>query len=293
MSTEITTAFVEQYAANVRHLAQQRGSRLRGTVMEESVTGRNAYFEQIGATAARVRPGRHADTPRIDTPHSRRRVSLADYDWADLIDNEDKVRMLIDPTSSYAEAAAMAFGRSIDDVIIAAADGTAYTGQSGGTSTSYDSGMTVDVQVGGSSTDVGLNVEKLRQAKYLLDNNDVDPDEPRFCVVNAKQLQNLLSETEITNSDYNTVRALVAGQVDTFMGFRFVMTNRIGTDTNSDDKVLYYVPSGLTLAIGQDVMTRISERASKNYATQVFTSMTIGATRMEETKVGYIECDPS
>ena len=85
MSVQITNAFVEQYKGNVEHLVQQKGSRLRDCVSVESVTGKNAYFEQIGSTAAQVRTSRHSDTPRMDTPHSRRRVSLADYDWSDLI----------------------------------------------------------------------------------------------------------------------------------------------------------------------------------------------------------------
>jgi hypothetical protein len=80
MSTQITTAFVEQYKANVYHLTQQKGSKLRRAVRTETVVGKNAYFEQIGATAARERTSRHSDTPRMDTPHSRRRVSLKDYD---------------------------------------------------------------------------------------------------------------------------------------------------------------------------------------------------------------------
>ena len=65
------------------------------------------------------RTTRHGDTPQIDT-HSRRRVSLVDYEYADLIDNQDKIRTLIDPTSSYALAAAYALGRAQDDEIIAA-----------------------------------------------------------------------------------------------------------------------------------------------------------------------------
>ena len=134
MSIQVTTAFVEQYSANVQHLVQQDGSKLRGFVREEAVTGKNAFFEQIGATSAQRRTSRHSDTPRVDTPHARRRVSLEDFDWADLIDNEDKVRMLIDPTSDYARAAAMSMGRAMDEVLIDAALGNAYTGVSGGTS---------------------------------------------------------------------------------------------------------------------------------------------------------------
>ena len=48
MSVQITTAMVEQYAGNVSHLAQQKGSRLRGAVRVETVVGKKAFFEQIG-----------------------------------------------------------------------------------------------------------------------------------------------------------------------------------------------------------------------------------------------------
>ena len=293
MSIQITTAFVEQYKGNVEHLVQQKGSRLRDKVSTESVTGKNAFFEQVGTTSARVRTTRHQDTPRMDTPHSRRRVSLVDYDWADLIDDEDRVRMLIDPSGPYAVAASNAMGRAIDTAIVDAADGTAYTGVAGGTSTTYDSNNTVDVQVGISpAADTGLNVGKLRAAKQILDANEAEDDD-RTCVINAKQLQNLLAETEITSSDYAVVKALVNGEVNTFLGFDFVRTELLETDSNSDHKVLFWQNSGMKLAIGSEPNVQISTRDDKNYATQVFVSMSIGATRMQETLVGYIECDPS
>jgi hypothetical protein len=219
---------------------------------------------------------------------------MLDYDWADLIDDEDRVRLLIDPTGPYAQAAAFAMGRAMDDAVIDAADGTAFTGVAGGTSTSYDANMTVDVQVGITpAADTGLNIGKLRAAKQNLDANDVDADIARYCIINAKQLQNLLAETEITSSDYNVVKALVQGEVDTFMGFSFIRTQRIEVDGNADHKVLYYAQDGLLLGIAAQPTIKISERADKNHATQVFASMSIGATRMEEEKVGYIECDPT
>jgi hypothetical protein len=295
MSTQITTAFVEQYKANVYHLTQQKGSKLRKAVRTETVTGRNAYFEQLGATSARLRSSRHSDTPRVDTPHSRRRVSLSDYDWADLVDGEDQVRMLIDPTSPYAEAASMAMGRAIDDAIIAAADGTAYTGVSGGTSTAYDTAMTVDVQIrwaGVSADDCGLNVAKILEAAKLLGAGNVDPDEEKWMVVNARQIKSLLMDTRVSSHDYNAIKPLVSGQIAQFGGFNIIPTERIGTDSNSDDKVLYWAKGGMLLGLGKDISTKITERPDKNYATQVFASMTVGATRMEEARVGYIECDP-
>jgi hypothetical protein len=295
MSTQITTAFVEQYKANVYHLTQQKGSKLRRAVRTEQVTGKNAYFEQLGSTTARVRTSRHSDTPRMDTPHSRRRVSLSDYDWADIVDNEDQVRMLIDPTSPYAEAASMAMGRAIDDAIITAADGTAYTGVAGGTSTAFDTNMIVDVQVrwpGVTADDCGLNVAKILEAAKLLGAQNVDPDEEKWMILNARQIKSLLMDTRVSSHDYNAIKPLVSGQVTQFGGFNMIPTERIGTDSNSDDKVLFWAKGGMLLGIGKDIATKISERPDKNYATQVFASMSIGATRMEEARVGYIECDP-
>ena len=293
MSVQITTAFVEQYKGNVEHLVQQKGSRLRDSVRLETVTGKNAFFEQLGTTSAQKRTSRHADTPRLDVPHSRRRVSLVDYDWSDLIDKEAEIRMLIQPSGPYAENAAFALGRAMDDEIITAADSAAFTGVSGGTSTAFDTSNIVDVQVGGSSADVGLNVEKLRAAQEILNASDIDPEIDRYCVVNAKQLRNLLGETAVTSSDFNSVKALVQGEVDTFLGFSFIRTQRIGVDANSDHKVLFYAKPGICLAIGAEPTVRISERDDKNYAQQVFASMSIGATRMQEELVGFIECDPS
>lgn len=295
MSINITTAFVQQYKANVYHLTQQKGSKLRSGVRVESIVGKTGYFDQIGATTARKRSSRHSDTPRMDTPHSRRRVALEDYDWADLIDNEDQIRMLIDPTSQYAEAAAMAMGRAMDDAIIAAALGTSYTGEDGSTSTSYDSNMTVGIQTvwpGVTAADTGLNVAKLIAASKNLASNDVDPDEDKYVAVNARQISSLLKDEKLASHDYNILRPLVDGKVTTYMGFTFLPTNRITTDGSADDEVLYWAKGGMTLGIGQDIQTKISERADKNYATQVFTSMSIGATRMEEVRVGKILCDP-
>jgi len=289
MSSEITTAFVQQYSANVQMLAQQMGSRLREAVDVESVTGKNAYFDQVGVTSAQVRSSRHADTPQIDTPHSRRRVSLADYEWADLVDDQDKVRMLIDPTSSYAKAAAAAMGRSMDDVIITALGGTAYTGETGSTSTALPSTQ----KFATSNQSDGLTIAKLLDAKKKLDLKDVDPSLKRYVVCGATQISDLLATTEVKNSDYNTVKALAMGQVDSFLGFKFIMSNRLNFDaTNTDDRLVFaFTEDAVKLGIGKDITARISERDDKSYATQVYYCMSIGATRMEEEKVVQIPCN--
>lgn len=284
MSTQITTAFVEQYKSNVFHLAQQKGSRLRGAVKSETVTGTSHYFERIGATAAQVRTTRHSNTPQIDTPHSRRKVTLADYDWADLIDQEDKVRMLISPQSEYAKAGAYAMGRAMDDAIIAAASGNAFGGVAGATSIALPAGQKIAVGT------TSLTVAKLIAAKEILDASDVDPDETKYLVCSAKEITSLLGDDKVTSADFNSVKALVAGQVDTFMGFNFIRTERIAA-SGGDNLALAFTQSAIGLALGRDIQTRISERDDKNYATQVFLSMTIGATRVEDEKVVEIACN--
>ena len=289
MSNQVTTAFVQQYSNNVQMLSQQMGSRLREAVDVESITGKNAYFDQVGSTTAQIRTSRHANTPQIDTPHSRRRVSLADYEWADLIDDADKVRMLIDPTSSYAKAAAAAMGRSMDDVIITALGGTAYSGETGGTSVALPSTQ----KFATSNQSDGLTVAKLLDAKKKMDLADVDPSIPRYVVCGATQISDLLNTTEVKSSDFNTVKALAQGQIDSFLGFKFIMSNRLSFDaSNTDDRLVFaFTKDAIKLAIGKDVTARISERDDKSYSTQVYYCMSIGATRMEEEKVVQIPCN--
>jgi hypothetical protein len=269
-------------------LAQQTGTKLRNAVDVENVRGKSAFFDQIGVTAAQVRTSRHADTPQIDTPHSRRRVSLATYEWADLVDDADKVRMLIDPTSTYARAAAGAMNRSIDDVIITAMNASANTGVAGGTSTALPSTQ----KTATSDQSDGLSIAKLRSAKYILDNNDIDPSLKRFLVCGPKQIQDLLAITEVTSSDYAVVKALATGTINSFLGFEFIMSTRLNKDaTYTTDRLVFaFTEDAIKLAMGQDVSAKISERADKSYSTQVYYSMDIGATRMEEEKVVQIPC---
>jgi hypothetical protein len=112
-------------------------------------------------------------------------------------------------------------------------------------------------------------------------------------VCGPRQIANLLGTTQITSSDFNTVKALAQGQVDSFLGFKFIVSNRLAFDaTNTDDRLCYaFTADAIKLAIGKDVMARIDERADKSYSTQVYYCMSIGATRMEEEKVVEIACD--
>ena len=293
MSFQITTAFVQQYGATVMHLVQQKGSRLRDCVRTEMLAAEFGFFDQLGTAAAQKRVTRHGDTPQVDTPHSRRQVSMEDYEWADLIDQQDKIRTIADFTSPYAQSAAFALGRSMDDVVIAAATGAAKTGKAGTTSVALPAGQKIATGA------AGLTIAKLIAAKEILDAAENDPTEERYIAVRAKDVSTLLGTTQVTSADFNTVKTLVEGRIDTFMGFKFIRIERLldstlGTQTGSvnDKGLIAWRKSGLLLAIGQNPTTKISERDDKSYATQVYTSMSIGATRMEEQAVVEISVQP-
>lgn len=285
MSTQITTAFVQQYNDNVTMLSQQKVSRLRGNLREEPIHGKFEYFDQIGAATAQKRTSRHADTPFTETPHARRQVYAEDYEYADLVDKADKIRILNDPTSEYAMAGAMAMGRSMDDVVIAAALGSSNTGETGSTAVVLPSGQ----QIGASAS--GLTLSKLLQAREILDAAENDPDEQRFIICPAKDVTVLLNTTEVKSSDYNTVKSLVQGQIDTFCGFKFIRSQRLGISTvdSSSRACFAWRKSALLLAVGDLPVARITERADKSYSTQVYYMNTFGATRMEE--VGVVQID--
>lgn len=310
MSSQITTAFVKQFSDQLFHLSQQKGSRLRDKVRNESQRGKSAFYDRLGPTEARDVTTRHGDTVFTDTPHSRRRVTLKDSDVADAIDQEDKLRMLIDPTSAYAMSFIWALGRKMDDRIIDAAGGSAYGGEEGGTEITLPNTQKIASVDGGSGS--RLNVEALRRAKKKLDENEVHEDIPRYFAASAEQMESLLSETEVTSSDFNTVKALVEGMVDTFLGFKFVRTQRLNVqsgalsfnettgavgsgsgDADTYEQCFAWAEDGILLAIAKDMVARIGERPDKRYLTQVYACMSIGSTRMEEEKVVQVLCAPN
>lgn len=280
---DISTAFVKQFGSNLDFLVQQKGSMLRNAVRLETVTGEEAYFDQLASTAAQKKTTRNSDTPLIKSDHRRRRVTMYDYEWADLIDKEDKLKMLIDPQSDYAINAAWALGRSIDDAIIECFANTAYSGKAGGTAQNFPAAQIV---TGGSTR---LTLQKIIDAKLILDAADVDPAEPRYLAITAKQLADMLTEQKVTDIDYAQVKALVRGEIDTVLGFKFIICNRMAL-SSTHRICAAWARSGLLLALSKEINTQITPRPDKSYSTQVYAAMSIGATRMEEAKVVQVLC---
>jgi hypothetical protein len=288
MSQQITTAFVKQWERGITHLAEQRMSRLRDKVRFVRVAnGDKAYIDQLGSVTAQPATVRHGDTPLTDTPHSRRQVTLTPYKHADLVDKADQIRVLNDPTSAYMISFGRAFGRAIDDVIIAAAFADAKTGVDG-SGTAAHPGGDYQIAVGGAGI---LTIAQLTEALEVLNAAENDPDEGYYFACSARQIRDLMDNTTASSADYNSVKLLMTGEIDTFAGFTFVRTERLQSTATPDTRCIAWAKNSIALAIGEEPNGRISERADKNYSTQVFMSMDIGATRMNETGVVEVIAD--
>ncbi len=288
----VDTAFVQTYHAQLEHIFQQKGSKLRGTVREVTQNSEYDYWDRLGTAASQRITTRYGDTPYNPIDHSRRRNQVVGYDVNTPFDNQDKLRMIIDPKSGYAEAQAMALGRDMDDAIISAALGTAYSGKDGSTAVTYDTNYRIahDYVESGAATSSNLTIGKLRRALYLLESNDaLDPGQAAVVVAHPSQKQALLRTTEVTNTDYAAVKALVNGEINTFLGFNFVWTTRT-TSSGGYRQVLVYPKNAILLGVAQDISVRMTERDDKRYSWQVYSSATFGATRMWEERVIQIQC---
>lgn len=292
MSVNIPNHFAQEFATNIELLLQQKGSKLRGLVTSGSYVGEQASpVDQIGAVEMQSVAGRFEAMGRVDADTDRRWVLPLDFDLPQLIDSFDKLRLLTDPESVYVQNAVYAAGRKIDDVIIDAFFGTAKTGKSGSTSTTFPSGQQVAVNHGASGN-TGLTVAKLREARRILRANEVDLDmDPITVVVTAEQEDNLLAEAQVISLDYNDRPVLVDGKLKSFLGMNFVHCERLDVDGNSYRRIPVFAKSGMHLGIWNDITTDISQRKDlKGLPFQSYVYMTIGATRLEEDKVVEIKC---
>lgn len=303
MSNQISTSFIQGFKQGIDILTQQKGSKLQNAVRNETQASKQDHYDQISATTVVTRTTRHGDTPLVNTPHSRRNVTLTDYEWADLIDRQDRLRLLNDPANAYSMNAAFAMGRQKDALILDAFTKSQTTGETGGSTAPAVTAINANTSHG------LLTIEDLITARTQLQIED-DSDEETFIAVSGYQIAQLLDSERISSSDYNTVKALVAGQIDTFMGFKFIQVassilpmqsgtaGPAGVAGNSVRIVPFWKKSGILLATGANESgssARITERADKSYSTQIYYSASFGSARMEEDKCGiiYVGDDPA
>lgn len=268
--------YAQSYGQNIMQLAQQKFSKLINTVyMRPNVRGKTFFQDQIGAWAMEVKGSRNTQTPNNDPALARRMGIMIDYHDNRLLDRGDELKTISDPRSAYTIAAAQALGRQIDDVIISNLIGTAYYGETGSSSITCSNIKLV--------TASAITLADVIAVKKVFDDADVDMED-RFFAISPATLSGLLNVTQVTNADYNSVKALVRGEIDTWMGFKWIQTTRVTANASTNAGIAFQ-KNGLCLAMADQPLVRTDERADLSYSWQVYYELNIGAVRLEENRV--------
>lgn len=205
MAVAISNAFVQMFDAEVKQ-AYAGARALAGLTRERTnVEGNQVKFPKIGKGTATVRVPQTDVTP-LNVSYSQVTATMSDYIAAEYSDIFNQQKVNFDERRELVQVVGNAIGRRMDQLVIDALNASATS-------------LTVATTIGGAGTN--MNIEKLIETKKLMDANNV-PSEGRTMIIHANNLAGMLGETEITSADFATVKALVSGEVDTFMGFKFV-----------------------------------------------------------------------
>ena len=307
-STSITTAFVKQYGSTLDLLAQTKGGKFTGKCLEESIEGEEKYYDQLGSVIAQEVTNRYADSPENDISHARRRVTATAYDVGLMLDKFDKVQMLVNPESEYVQQQVTALNRKKDIEFLKGLFGNAQSGKTGSTAVSLPASQKI-------TTAGTMTLAKMAEAKEKFQSAGIDLDDPLnklYLVVSPKILNDMLQIEKLTSSDYASVKALVGGDINSFYGFEFVVSNLVpylnGTDAvldwgttdaaqdtaGTDLRACFaYVHSGVRQVTNPAIQTEISKRDDKRFNYYAYSCLRTGAVRMEEEKVVQIKADQS
>lgn len=245
MSKNLSNAAIQDFDSEVKHAYQQAG-KLRGCVtVRTGVTGDAYKFTRMGKGLANQKATQAAVTP-MDIDHARQTANLENWNAPEYTDIFDAAEVNFDEKQELAQTIANALGRREDQLIIDAMAAVTYST----TPANIDQGY--QIAAGGTQ----LTVAKLRTASRYLNQRGV-PTSERYICHSAEDLDNLLGETEVASSDYNTVKALVQGELDTFLGFKFKLIEDRDEDGLPANKAFAWHKSAVGLAIGMDVKTRI------------------------------------
>jgi hypothetical protein len=277
MADTQSVVYAQAYGQNIMQLAQQKYSKLVNTVyMRPNVRGKTFFQDQIDTWSMEAKGSRNTQTPNNDPNLARRMGVMVDYHDNRMLDRGDELKTISDPRSAYTIAAAASLGRQIDNVIIRAALATAASGETG--STSITNGNII------LATAASMTLARIVAVKAQLDAQDVEMED-RYFVVTPQALDNLLNTTAATSSDFNSVKALVRGEIDTWMGFKWIQSTQLAAVSSSTLIGVAYQKNGICLGMASSPLVRTDERADLSYSWQLYYELNIGAVRLEEDRV--------
>lgn len=284
MPDTIPQHFTTEFSTNWTQRAQQMQARLDAYVTDETFSGERKRYDRIGAQSSRKRTERKGPTNIVDTALDSRWAYRNPFDLGNLLDKDDALNLgaLVLPTSDYVASHAMAYNRDCDDIAWSTALGSVMTGEQGSTPSALPAGQ----QIANGGT--GLTLAKLITANQILEDADLEDGQPRVLCITAHQISDLLNTTQVQNIQYNNVKALAAGQIDTFMGFRFIKIKRLPVVAGVRSCVGWV--KGSIRRIKGSMMSDISIRRDLSMATQIYSAWNLGGTRVYDEGTIQIDC---
>lgn len=281
----INDVYKNAYEKNIMQAVQQDVSRLESAVDMGRIEGEYLFMDTLQSAEPTEIVTRLADTNWSDTDWERRSVYLRRWYDGPILDRADIEWMMTDPKSALVERTKRGMSRQKDRVIIEAFDATVKLGKNRDSDQVFD---TNNVVTAGS----GLTIAKLREVKKILDVNEMMDGDERYIVVSPVQIDNLLGTTEATSSDYNSVKTLVSGDIDTFMGFKFITSNLL-TVASSVRVCFAWTKSSMQFGLSKDITVRTGELEDKHFAPYVYTELWCNALRVREEGVVKVNCTES
>ncbi len=246
MSQALSTVAQEQFDTEVKHAYQGMKTLRECVKTRNNVVGDKYDFRLMGKGVATARTGSSADVVPMDIAHSVKVATLVDYEAPEYTDIYDKATVNFDEVTELATTIAGAMGRRDDQSIIDALDTTTTT-------------------VGAGTQ--ALDLATITAASKKLNSVEA-PSEDRYFVITEGGLNDLLNDSTNTSADYNSVRLLMSGDIDSFMGFKWKMIGSARAEgglplTTTVRSGFAFHKSAIGHAVGIDMNTRVDWVAHK------------------------------
>ncbi|MFZ1975806.1 MAG: phage capsid protein [Candidatus Acidiferrales bacterium] len=293
---DVTVLYELKFTQLFELLAQQTDLRIPKTCRQQDYRGSQGaqVIKQAGVVNVDLRVNRLEPIQFTDSPLDARWAYPVNYDMAIPFDSFDEIQTMADPRSIYVEQQHAAMNRQMDAEVIRGFYETSHTGQTGGSTTTFPTSTNQIAYNFGASAATGLTVIKLRQARLLLRQNEVDLDmEDLYAVLGATQEDNLLAEAQVVSTDFNDKPVLVDGKIKSFLGIDFIHSEQLPMDsTNTYALVPVYSNRAMAFGTWMPPSVKITQREDlRGRPWQIYINAAFGATRLQEKKVMQIQCN--
>jgi len=312
----IPEGFVDQFESTLYHLLQQTESMFQPAVdIKPIMNAEDKAFDAIGKLGLTKKSSRNPQTPTRDITTERRWCETEPYHDSVLIDPDDDINRIVEPTSDIMTEYVYAINRQKDEIILAAIDGTVVSGRTakGGETITWAS-QDGDVKYTGKNTgrtiswdcaiancnaaDTGMTVEKAQLVREYFHYNHVPDSVPIWGAISPRQGTNFLGQLEYVSGDYNNNKPLAVGQIiKGYHGINWIVSDLIeaGTsnDVDSDTNVVrcpFWTQGGLILGVKDMISSKVVIESMLSFSKRIYVHMNMGAMRRDEDRVCYVEC---